>query len=143
MTISEPIKLDDYWPYQVVVLADLIAKHTTSVLKKHGNINLSQWRVLAAVADKEGRTSAEVVTVTPMDKGIVSRATATLVDNGILEKVTDTEDRRRARLYLTSTGRDIYARIALELSDRNSLHSNPSEFNKELTRLIDRLRSQT
>ena len=77
--------------YQVTVLADQIARRTSSVVKRY-ELNLSQWRVLAAVADKPGRTSAEVVTITPMDKGIVSRATKALLTMGLLTRVASQSD---------------------------------------------------
>jgi len=54
-------KLETYWPYQAVVLADLVSRHTNSILKLHGSLNLSQWRVLAAIANRPGCTSAQVV----------------------------------------------------------------------------------
>ncbi len=130
------IKLDEYWPYQVTVLADLIARHTTSVLKAHGDLNLSQWRVLAAVAENPGRTAAEVVAVTPMDKGIVSRATASLVGDNILEKINDTDDRRRSRLYLTKIGGKIYRQISNDLTTRTDDIILPKHLNLALTQAI-------
>ena len=133
---DKSIKLAEYWPYQAVVLADLIAKHTTKVLKTNSDLNLSQWRVLAAVAEQEGRTAAEVVTVTPMDKGIVSRATASLVANGVLKKVLDKDDKRRARLYTTKRGALTYAKIAQDLTSRTDKLEITSSLNGELLRAI-------
>jgi len=46
------IELENFWPYQVVVLADQISRHTLSVVREQSGLNLSQWRVLAAVALK-------------------------------------------------------------------------------------------
>jgi len=47
---SSPIRLDDFWAYQVVVLADQVSRHTMEVVRTEANLNQSQWRVLAAVA---------------------------------------------------------------------------------------------
>ncbi|MGH1539110.1 MAG: MarR family transcriptional regulator [Arenicella sp.] len=110
------IKLNQFWPYQTVVLADLISRFTLTVIKKNSQLNLSQWRVLAAIADQSGRTSAQVVAVTPMDKGIVSRAVASLIESGMLEKRIDSEDRRRATLHMTKTGQHNYQSISKQLS---------------------------
>ncbi|HCH63077.1 MAG TPA: MarR family transcriptional regulator, partial [Deltaproteobacteria bacterium] len=41
---SGVLRLDHYWPYQITVLADRIARRTTRIVKAHG-LNLSQWRV--------------------------------------------------------------------------------------------------
>lgn len=134
---NEPvIKLDEYWPYQISVLANLIAKHTTSVLKAHGDLNLSQWRVLAAVAEKPGRTAADVVAVTPMDKGIVSRATASLVANGILEKKSDTDDKRRTRLHVTETGIRNYSKISADLVARTNKIGLSNDLKSNLSKAI-------
>jgi len=136
MSKENIIKLDEYWPYQVVVLADLVAKHTTSILKEHSELNLSQWRVLAAVAEKPGRTAAEVVTVTPMDKGIVSRATSSLVDKGILDKNNDNDDKRRSRLTVTNSGKSIYKRISRELISQTTSIPVTNAINNQILRLI-------
>ena len=75
------LQLASYWPYLVAVLSDRVARRITRIVKAHG-LNLSQWRVLAAVADVPGRSSTEVVSLTPMDKGVVSRAGRVLVVHG-------------------------------------------------------------
>jgi len=130
------MKLDEYWPYQAVVLGDLVSRHTTSVLKRHGELNLSQWRVLAAVAEKEGRTAAEVVAVTPMDKGIVSRATAALVKSGHIKKREDASDKRRTHLYITPTGSDSYYKILSDLRNETQNITNSTQLNDDLLRII-------
>ena len=136
MSKEHIIKLDEFWPYQVTVLANLIARNTTAILKAHGEMNLSQWRVLAAVAEKEGRTAAQVVAVTPMDKGIVSRATASLVANGILEKTDDQDDKRRSRLFVTKRGKSIYRRIAKDLGAQTSSVEVSKKLNDHLLDVI-------
>ena len=103
--------LERYWPYQITVLADRIARRTTRIVKSHG-INLSQWRVLAAVAEQPGRTAVAVVRVTPMDKGIVSRATRGLLEQGLLRREASQTDGRLSHLFLTPAGAKLYEAIA-------------------------------
>ncbi len=134
---DDPImQLDEYWPYQAVVLGDLVSRHTTSVLKRHGELNLSQWRVLAAVAEKEGRTAAEVVAVTPMDKGIVSRATAALVKSGHISKREDAHDKRRTRLHMTQAGQGTYQAILKDLTGETGRVGIPKGLNADLLKVI-------
>ena len=69
MLISTPttprvLELDTYWPYQIIVLAERLSRRTSTIVKQHG-LNLSQWRVLAAIAEVPGRSSVEVVSITP------------------------------------------------------------------------------
>jgi len=106
------LELDNFWPYQIVVLADLISRQTHQLLKHHSELNLSQWRVLAAVGDRPGRSAAEVVKVTPMDKGIVSRGVTFLLEHGYLNRVPSADDKRRAALYLTEKGQTAFTEIS-------------------------------
>ena len=110
------ITLDDFWPYQAVVLADHISRHTLGIIKSEADLNLSQWRVLAAVAEKSGRSAAEVTAITPMDKTIVSRAVSSLITIGLITKVADAADKRRSSLSTTQDGKAIYEKIAKRLN---------------------------
>jgi len=102
------LQLDTYWPYQLTVLADRISRRTARVVKEEAGLNLSQWRVLAAIAEKPGRTSVDVVTITPMDKGIVSRATKALLDMKLVVRKASQEDGRVSHLYVTAKGKSLY-----------------------------------
>lgn len=106
------IELDSFLPYQISLLADIIARNTTAVARQERGLNLSQWRVMAAVAEKPGRSANEVVVVTPMDKGIVSRAVKSLIDLKLIERRASQEDGRIARLFLTADGEASYRTIA-------------------------------
>lgn len=112
---DEIIRLGDFMPYQVVLLADRIGKRIAAVLKSHDEMNLSHWRVLAAVAEVPGRTANEVVAVTPMDKGIVSRAVKSLIGDGLLERRASDSDGRLGHLHLTSSGEKTYRAIAADI----------------------------
>ena len=103
--------LERYWPYQLMVLADRISRHTAALAREHGGLNLSQWRVMAAIAETPGRTAVDVVTITPMDKGIVSRATKALLEAGLLIREASQDDGRVSHLYLTEKGEALYQEL--------------------------------
>lgn len=105
------LQLQRYWPYQVMVLADRISRHTAAVAREQGDLNLSQWRVMAAIAEKPGRTAVDVVTITPMDKGIVSRATKALLEAGLLIRKASQDDGRVSHLFLTEKGDALYQQL--------------------------------
>lgn len=113
---NPPISLDDFWAYQVVVLADQVSRYTLEVVRSEANLNQSQWRVLAAVADKPGRSSAEVTAVTPMDKTIVSRAVASLIKSGLIKRTPSQADKRISALEMTKLGAERYALISKKLA---------------------------
>ena len=138
------LRLDDFWPYQVTVLADRIARRTTRIVKEH-HLNLSQWRVLAAVAEVPGRTSGEVVTITPMDKGIVSRATKALLEMGLLRREASQSDGRISHLHLTASGLILYRQLIPQVTDVLKLaaaglsQSNQRRLSMDLSHLMSAL----
>ena len=109
------IRLETFLPYQISLLADLIARQTAAIAKVHDGLNLSHWRVLAAVAEAPGRTANDVVAVTPMDKGIVSRAVKSLIDMNLLSRKASRDDGRIGHLHLTAKGMRRYAAIAADV----------------------------
>jgi len=109
------LRLDQFWPYQVTVLADRVARRTGKIAKEYG-LNLSQWRVLAAVAEVPGRTSMDVVTITPMDKGIVSRATKALLEMGLVRREASQSDGRISHLHLTAEGDTLYQTLIPQIA---------------------------
>ena len=136
------LPLDQFWPYLVTVLADRIARRTSRIIKAR-NLNLSQWRVLAAIAEVPGRTSAEVVTITPMDKGIVSRATKALLEMGYVRREASQTDGRLSHLHLTKAGATLYQEIIPSVQEVTQLASESlskerqEQLSKELNALVE------
>ena len=114
---STHIDLDNFWAYHVVVLADQVSRYTLEVVRTEADLNQSQWRVLAAIADKPGRSSAEVTAVTPMDKTIVSRAVASLIQDGLIKRTPSQADKRIGALHMTKLGAQRYDIISAKLSE--------------------------
>lgn len=119
-----PLRLEDSWIYKVAVIADVVARKIAPIVYRVSGLNLSQWRVIAAVADRPGCTATEVVAITPMDKGLVSRAVSTLVDRNIIDKKSSEKDGRSVYLRLTKDGEKIYREIVLELDRENASGRN-------------------
>ena len=136
------LPLDQFWPYLVTVLADRIARRTSRIIKEYG-LNLSQWRVLAAIAEVPGRTSAEVVTITPMDKGIVSRATKALLELGYIRREASQIDGRLSHLHLTKSGATLYRAIiplvqeVTQIASESLSKDRQEKLSKELNALIE------
>lgn len=144
MTTTPPhIELDNFWPYQAIVLADQISRHTLEIVRAEADINQSQWRVLAAVADKPGRTAAEVTAVTPMDKTIVSRAVSSLIDAKLIEKSASPDDKRRMALNMTKSGQEVYGNIAAALTQTlsNITQTDTFEFLPSSEAFVDILKA--
>ncbi|MBB3764099.1 MarR family winged helix-turn-helix transcriptional regulator [Sphingomicrobium lutaoense] len=126
---GEVIRLDGFLPYKLILLADRLSRRITSIAREEGDLTLSEWRVMAAVADRPGRTANEVVAITPMDKGVVSRSVRTLIDRGLLRREASDADGRLAHLYLTDAGGSAYEAVASKilLVDRQVREALPEE----------------
>lgn len=133
------IKLLDLWTYQTVALADKISRLALVAAHDEAGLNLSQWRVLAALADNSGRTAAEVVSVTPMDKGVVSRSLDTLINSGFVNKVLDKNDKRRSSLSLTLSGRKTYVLISKRIERDYKAVEEAGIDTSELVQLLSKI----
>ena len=131
------IKLAEFWPYKAVFLAEQISKFTRSVARETENLNLSQWRVLAAIAEKPGITAANVTRMTPMDKTLVSRAVQSLIALKFIKKLPDEDDKRRISLHTTRKGHDVYLEISSKLSAKLTPRGGQDEKAQQLLALLD------
>ncbi|MGB3455500.1 MAG: MarR family winged helix-turn-helix transcriptional regulator [Litorimonas sp.] len=136
------LSLDKSWIYKIAVLSDLVARRVAAIASEVGGLNLSQWRVLAAVGDRNGRTASQVVDITPMDKGIVSRSVASLVQQGLLRRAASDSDGRVSHLYMTDSGREVFDRIVAMLAETGASgqallsEAEATDFTARLDRLI-------
>ena len=129
---NDAIRLDSFLPYQISLVADLVARQTAAAAKRHG-LNQSHWRVLAALADRPGRTANEVVEITPMDKGIVSRAVKSLIDMNLISRKASKEDGRVGHLFLTAKGVRAYQNIADDVRGVDAKMTNALSGDEALT----------
>lgn len=138
---DDVIELENFLPYQVILLADRVSRQSAAIVKRFRDMNLSQWRVLAAVAEAQGRTANEVVAVTPMDKGLVSRAVKSLIERRLVERRASDSDGRVGHLYLTRRGARTYREIARDIREMEGrmLAALAPGDEAKLQRSIDRL----
>lgn len=111
--MSEPaaLSLDGFLPYRLSVLSNAVSRKIADIYEREFDLSVWQWRIIAVVGERQGLTSTEVAQRTLMDKPTVSRAAASLIERGILERDIDLDDRRRAPMRLTSEGHAIYAAV--------------------------------
>ena len=134
---QDVIRLAEFWPYKAVYLADQISRITVNVARQTAQLNLSQWRVLAAIAETPDTTAAHVTSVTPMDKTIVSRAVQSLLTSELIKKSPDALDKRRMTLRTTDKGNEVYKAIAAQLRLYFLPEIEQDEKAKELLSLLD------
>lgn len=93
--------LEHFLPYRLSVLTNTISQGIAASYRDRYGISITEWRILAVLGRYPGLTASEVVERTAMDKVAISRAVKTMMQNRLLSRETDSEDRRRQRLYLT------------------------------------------
>nr|WP_277815199.1 MarR family winged helix-turn-helix transcriptional regulator [Aquisalinus flavus] len=104
---EEPFILEEFIPFKLAVLSDAVSKLIARDYSDRFGITIAEWRVMALVSQYDEVRAQTVVEKTPMDKVAVSRAVASLVDKGLLEKRTSQADRRSALLHLSAKGNTI------------------------------------
>lgn len=105
------LRLEDFLPYRLSVLANLVSGSLARVYARRFDLTVPEWRVLAVLGRYPGMSAGEVADRAAMDKVTVSRAVARLIARGRLRRITAPEDRRRSALRMTAEGRAVYQRI--------------------------------
>ena len=141
MSENPALSLDGFLPYRLSVLSNAVSRKIADIYEREFGLSIWQWRIIAVLGEREGLTSTEVAQRTLMDKPTVSRAAASLIERGILERDIDKDDRRRAPMRLSSEGQAIYAAVipmALE-SEKEFLDALSAEEAETLHALLSRL----
>lgn len=104
---DDPFILEEFMPFKLAVLSDAVSKLIARDYSDRFGITIAEWRVMALVSQYDEVRAQTVVDKTPMDKVAVSRAVASLVEKGLLEKRASEVDRRSALLHLSDKGNEI------------------------------------
>lgn len=104
--------LDEFLPYRLSITSNLVSDTIARAYDALFGLSITQWRLVAVVAEAGGITQAEIGQRTRMDKVTVSRAAIALVERGLLAREDNPDDRRSHHLVLTGAGRALYAAIA-------------------------------
>ncbi len=110
---SEILKLDDFLPYRLSVVSNLVSRMIAQSYQADG-LKLAEWRVLAVLAERPGMSQRDVAARTRMDKVTVSRAAQILADKDLVMRKANPEDGRSQLLSMTEGGRALYARVMPE-----------------------------
>ena len=106
------LKLEDFLPYQLNVVASLTSQALSRVYARRYRIGVPEWRVLVTLGQYGVMTGKAVGAHSHMHKTKVSRAVALLEKRRLLVRRANREDMREAFLSLTSAGRAMYEELA-------------------------------
>lgn len=81
-------------------------------VKAHG-LSPTEWRVLAALREREGVTMSELAELVLFKQPTLTKAIDRMERAQLVERRTPSEDRRRTQVYITEHGRQVADPLAL------------------------------
>jgi DNA-binding MarR family transcriptional regulator len=109
---AAPLKLEEFLPYRLNVVASLVSQALSRVYSERYGIGVPEWRVLVTLGQFGVMTGKAIGAHTHMHKTKVSRAVAQLEKRKFLTRRVNRADLREAFLSLTANGRAIYEDLA-------------------------------
>jgi DNA-binding MarR family transcriptional regulator len=138
------LKLEDFLPYRLNVVASLTSQALSRVYGERYGIGVPEWRVLVTLGQFGTMTGKAIGAHSHMHKTKVSRAVAVLEKRKLLARRTNREDLRESFLSLTAAGSAIYhdlAPVALDFARRLADAIEPADrmaFERAVDRLTER-----
>ncbi|MGD9883855.1 MAG: MarR family winged helix-turn-helix transcriptional regulator [Reyranella sp.] len=146
MSRANPLPIENSLFFRMVLAVNLTARPFARLYSRKYQLNLTEWRVMVALANVPGVSANEVARLCGLDKMTVSRSLASMMRHGYVARRPARDDRRRLILALTSSGRRVFAAIAPSGAARErSLFGDFSaaeraQFGHLLDRLVERAR---
>jgi DNA-binding MarR family transcriptional regulator len=142
-----PLKLDDFLPYRLNVLASLVSQALSRIYVERYGLGVPEWRVLVTLGEFGQMTGKAIGAHSHMHKTKVSRAVAELEKRKLIARRANRADLRESFLSLTSAGRAIYEDLApgaLDFARRLAEVVDPADrpaFERAMQRLTERSRA--
>ena len=115
-----PPMVRDFLTYRLSRVQAKLNRQASRVLRAHSTLSLTQWRALAMMGERSASTLSDIVSMTKLDKGQLSRALKGLIEAGFVETQASGRDLRRHRIALTELGRAEFARLLPVMRSRQS-----------------------
>ena len=139
--MSDDLKLEDFCPYRLSVLANTVSTTVARAYDKRFKVSIPEWRVIAILGRFPGLSAVEVAERTMLDKVAVSRAVTKLIKKGRVDRQFADADKRRSILNLTEEGHRLHDEIAALALDfeRDLVEDLSSDELGQLNNLMERL----
>jgi DNA-binding MarR family transcriptional regulator len=98
-----PLQLDRYLPYLINRAGVSLAVRFSASLREAG-IALQDWRVLAALRERDGQRLTELAQRTSIEVSTLSRLVGSLETAGLVSRTRDADDARAIAIRLTAKG---------------------------------------
>lgn len=109
---TDPSEFDhgSFIPYLLMRISGRLGKNLAAALKEMG-LTPAHWRILATLADRDGRTLTELSVYTTVDHSTLSRTIDRLEADGQVVRKNTEADARTVSVYITERGRESFGRI--------------------------------
>lgn len=107
------------------------------LLSERAGLSVRQWWILYDMMTEDVVTASDLIEVSDIDKGLLSRNLKALRGMGLIETVVDEDDRRQQRITVTAKGRAKFDETLPIMRARNSrLIENVSENDLATTKRV-------
>ncbi len=102
------LRLESFLPYMLNRLAETVSAELSTIYTQEFGLSITQWRVIANLAQQQTLKAQEIVNITSMQKSKVSRAVNALEERGLVTHSPAPGDSRSKDLSLTDEGVSLY-----------------------------------
>lgn len=108
MDMPPPLRLEEFLPYRLNVLAATVSESLATLYAERYGIGIPEWRIIATLGQFGRMTGRDIASHSRMHKTTVSRAAAALEAKGWIKREANRADLREAFLALKPKGRAVY-----------------------------------
>jgi DNA-binding MarR family transcriptional regulator len=140
--LTREYKYHDNITHKIHTLAALFASTSSLTTLRVLGINRSTLAVINALGNHITLKSTEIVNMTSVDRGLISRTIKKLLEQDIISKVDDKIDKRQSFLSLTDEGNELFKRAMVLVQEQyyRSIEALSEKDVQLLDTLLDRLK---
>ncbi len=141
---NSQFSLADFLPYQLSIASNAVSNRIARLYRDEFGLKVTEWRIMAMLADAGAMTQRELTAGTLMDKVAVNRACKVLEQRGFAVRQPNEKDGRSHHLELTEEGRAVHDQIVpMARRVEQQLLEPLGEGQEQLLRdLLDQIRRQ-
>jgi len=138
---AQAYDLETILTFRLARLQARLNVQAADLLRRHGGMALTHWRILLLLYDGLARTQKEMVDMTGLDKGQVSRIVDKLIADDLVTSESDKTDKRVHNLRLTPAAQKILRRVIPIMRQRQAYLESGFDENElaQLFGFLDRL----
>jgi DNA-binding MarR family transcriptional regulator len=110
-TTGSLLVLEQFLPYRLSILSNTVSNAIAREYRDLFGLSIPEWRMMAVLGRFGSLSASGVCGRTAMDKVTVSRAATRLIEQKLIKRETDSNDRRRSILKLTARGAHTHQKI--------------------------------